>query len=74
MGFKQAGTFKQQLSVMGTAVKYCTEARLSGRLSEELKSADIIGQYGLFVHSMPWKRHPATLTAKEIYALLTVFC
>jgi len=53
---------------MCSAVKYCIEAGLSRRLSEELKSADIVGQYELFVRSAPWKYLPATLTLKKIYA------
>ena len=67
--FEQAGTLERYL---GSAIKYCTEAGLSKQLSEGLKSADIIGQYQLFVCSVPWKRHPATLTIKKIYALLAV--
>jgi len=46
MGFKQAGTFKQQSSVMGSAIKYCTEAGLSGRLSEELKAQTLLVNMG----------------------------
>ena len=58
---------------MASAVQYCVEVGLSGKLSEELKSSDIIGQYESFIRSAPWKRHPATLTLKKIYTSLKVF-
>jgi len=57
---------------MGSAVKYCAEAGLSRQLSEELKNADIFRQYELLIRLQPWKRHPATLTLKKIYAPLMV--
>ena len=63
--FEQARTLERYL---GSAIKYCTEAGLSRQLSEGLKSADIIGQYGLFACLVPWKRYPATLTLKKVYA------
>jgi len=69
ISFKQAGTFEQNV---GSAIKYCTEARLSRQLTEELKNADIFRQYELLIHLQPWKRHPATLTLKKIYAHLMV--
>jgi len=69
ISFEQAGTFEQNV---GSAVKYCTEAGLSGQLSEELKDAGIFRQYELLIHSQPWKTHPAALTLKKIYALLMV--
>jgi len=69
ISLEQAGTFEQNV---GSAVKYCTEAGLSRQLSEEFKNADIFRQYELLIHSEPWKRHPATLTLKKIYALLMV--
>jgi len=69
IGFEQAGTFEQNVA---SAVKYCTKAGLSRQLSEELKNADIFRQYELLIHLQPWKRHPATLTLKKIYALLMV--
>ena len=72
VGFERTGTFERHLSAMGSAVKYCTEAGMSSQLSEELISADIIGQYEVFVRSMPFNKHPATLTLKRICALLTV--
>jgi len=57
---------------MASAVQCCAEAGLSRQLSEELKDSGIFRQYELFVHSQPWKRHPATLTLKRVYALLMV--
>jgi len=57
---------------MASAVQCCVEAGLSRQLSEELRCAGIFHQYELFVHSHPWKRHPATLILKRIYAFLTV--
>jgi len=68
-GFQQAGTFERHV---GLAIEYCTEAGLSRQLSEELKDADLIGQCALFIRSTPWKRHPATVALKKIYALLMV--
>jgi len=72
IGFEQAETFKRHLSAMCSAAKYCTEAGLSGQLSKELKNAGIFRQCELFVHSQPWKRHPAALTLKKIFAFLMV--
>jgi len=72
IGFEKAEAFEQHLLAMGSAVKYCTEAGLSRQLSKELKNTGIFRQYELFVHSQPWKRHPATLTLKKIYAFLMV--
>jgi len=69
IGFEQAGTFEKKF---GSAVKYCTEAGLSRQLSEELKNAGIFRQYELLIHSRPWKRHPAALTVKKIFAFLMV--
>jgi len=65
--FEEAGTFER---LVGSAVKYCTEAGLGGQLSEGLNR--VLSQYELFVYSAPWKRHPATLTLKKIYTLLAV--
>lgn len=70
--FEQAETLEPHLSAMDSVVKYCTKTGLRRQLHKELKSVDIIGQYELFVRSAPWKRHPATLTLKKIYAFLTV--
>jgi len=72
IGFEQAETFERHLSAMGSAAKYCTEAGLSRQLSEELKIAGIFRQCELFVHSQPWKRHPATLIVKKIFSFLMV--
>jgi len=72
ISFEQVETFEQRLLLMGSAVRYCTKAEMSRRLSKELQSADIIGQYELFVRSTPWNKHPATLILKKICTLLTV--
>jgi len=70
--FEQAKRFEQNLSVVVSAVKHCTEAGLSKQLSEGWRNADIISRYELLVHSAPWKRHSATLALKKINKLLTV--
>jgi len=57
---------------MGSAANYCTEAGLSRQLSKELENDGIFRQCELFVHSQPWKWHPAVLTLKKIFALLMV--
>ena len=72
ISFERARTFEEHLPAMDSAVKYCTEVGLSSRLSKELESANVIGQFESFLRLTPWKRHPATLTLKTIYPLLAV--
>jgi len=66
------GRFKHYLSNMDKALQYCTAAGVLTQLSEELNSADLIGQYESYVHGAPWKRYPAMLVLKHFCATLTV--
>jgi len=71
-GSEQARTSKPDVSLMASAIQYCTAFGLSERLSNELRTTNIIASYELYVRAAPWKRHPATLVLNEISNLLIV--
>ena len=71
-GPEQARTSEPDVSLMASAIQYCAAFGLSERLSNELKTTNIIASYELYVRAAPWKRHPATLVLKEICNLLIV--
>ena len=67
-----ANEFKLDLSNMHKALQYCAVEGLLKQLSKELNSADIIGEYELYVQVAPWRRYPATLVLRQICANLSL--
>jgi len=72
VNLESAKKFKPDLSTTHSALRYCTGVGLLRQLSEELNRADIVGEYELYVHAVPWNKYPATLVLKQICASLTV--